>query len=302
MAGKFLEIIKKTSDFDNNEMSLLCRDTSFGGVGKKVSSELGQTLENVAPSQKVGYQLFEDIRTKQDVMYQRFSSLINSYNSWLENVVWNRYGRGGASEYPQYIIPSPPNHIVNEGDNADFNLLTEIINLDQASLYGSYHDLTLERFPSNIQKLKEWSKNRIYGSCVGLITSRYVEMNREYSWRSIGISSSVAGVSANWEFNYPRRGNRMLITGLTNIPVGGNVVLTATWDGLIFRCRINRNSLGSVSLNDGKIVHHSTTISGSGEVQGSSEIRSYTGNHSPHFNIPVGVAPYNFLKTRNINI
>lgn len=293
MAKKMMEIIEHKMDLKNGKVTLNLLDTTFSQLTRKIGSNTGSTWETATEGEVLSKEVLMSLNIKQLSFKPRFTSFITDYNNYIASVASKvalevfDYNFSSLIDYSSKYVP--------EQTLADYSLLAELVNAEK-ELYEAGHFWAEENFKRNRDKLKEWSKDKTYGSVVEKYYSKICSLEGDYGreWRIItqpnfGVSSEIESVSSS--------AFRINFSNLENLPVGATATTTIKWsiwyygshdhddreiEGYIY-FSIKRESLGGED-DDGKFVI--TELTSSNEVQ----VRYvgsfyYTNNglHTPHF-------------------
>lgn len=224
--GKILQVIKKDSDFENGKVKINLYDTSFKTLSKLMDSVPGQTVQNAATGQKVGYQVFRNLNSLQYAERVKLERFTSQYNSWV-NTSKSKVSNLINFNYIFTSLTQNYSNAIVKDSKLDMLLLEKIVNPEK-----EIYDFIIkanDHMQSNLSKLREWSKKRRYGSCVNHYISREFEMKERSSWIITQRPGNNVGVSIGGS---PHDKNRITFYNLQNLPVGSTATckLTGLYD------------------------------------------------------------------------
>lgn len=279
--GKILQVIKKDSDFENGKVKINLYDTSFKTLSKLMDSVPGQTVQNAATGQKVGYQVFRNLNSLQYAERVKLEKFTSQYNSWV-NTTKSKVSNLINFNYIFTSLTQNYSNSIVKDSKVDMLLLEKIVNPEK-----ELYDFTIkadDHMQSNLSKMREWSKKRSYGSCV----NQYISKTFQIEARGVliktktpghGVSASLVEIGSSYNKNY-----HVILSNLDNIPVGSTITVHYRVERFgnhvgDINFSIKKNSLGA-NIDDGYLVLHNFSAGGNG-VQ-----RVYGSNYYTHKNIP----------------
>ena len=186
---------------------------------------------------------------------------------------------------------------------ADYYLLSEVVSAEKELYeFTSYYTTQYIIYLQNI--LKEWSKDKLYFSCIKKVYGTvYFNFDIE-EWKL----TDAAGLVTTTEGGGKARTIR--VSGFENMKLGEHKRVTyyayystssnpqVIYKGYVY-FNIKRTALGS-QKDDGKFDFWLSSWAGKGLVSHYSEMKveEYTGKHSPHFDAEPKDLNINWVKTR----
>ena len=330
--AKLMEIIEKNPNFEKGTVTLKLLDTNFTQLTRKIGSDpTNYNYLNAKPETMLSKQLLVSLnqdQLKMITLLNRWLNAVNNqidiYNKTMGNLSHFIYNFTSLIDYSSKYVPNQT--------LADYYLLTEFVNAEK-EMYEFGRFWGAKHIYETGQKMKEWSKNKDYGSCVGSIYCQYeIRDGYSYNW-------SVSKNTHNLNVDIGHEGGRsdfcdMTVSGLDKIPIGetATVIARCEWYNsrydnygrerfLWAHCimTITRNKLG-VDIDDGKItfsasgdgngISYTTTVgdrtvtryvSAFDNIRRPARINSRSGKGSPHFDyIQKDGKPLTWLKSRVI--
>jgi len=296
--AKIMEITSIKKDFKNNKAQLELSDTSFSSFSKVFKSVPGQTVDNLASGQYLGYEAAHDLYAKQKAVFDKLVAAKATINAW-STANSNLYGRGTVPAFSPGLSLEDYTADFFEGTPANWRALTTLINpeltLYKYTKYFETHFLTVQNY------LKEWSKNRNYGSTTQSVLG-FFESNSDSQPRA--FSSTVPGVT----FSNNTSSDKVTVTvsGLNNIPDGVTCKITiyAYHDSNPFDDRDGKDQYGYMYIKRNVIDNDSylTCWAEKGSLADNGYISGYvrTGASATHFDATTPT--WAWLNSRFLNI
>ncbi|MCF2611647.1 hypothetical protein [Fusobacterium perfoetens] len=329
--AKLMEIIEKNPNFEKGTVTLKLLDTNFTQLTRKIGNNpTNYHYLNAKPETMLSKQLLVSLnqdQLKMIALLNRWLNAVNNqidiYNKTMGNLSHFIYNFTSLIDYSSKYVPNQT--------LADYYLLTEFVNAEK-EMYEFGRFWGAKHIYETGQKMKEWSKNRDYGSCVGSIYCQYeIRDGWDYKWQ-------LYQNTHNLDVKIEHEGGRpdfcdMTVSGLTKIPVGETAVVIARADwkykydynktfNFWAHCimKITRNKLG-VDIDDGRITFkaegdgnevswYENWGDGSGttrwvtafdNIRRAPRINSRSGKGSPHFDYDTKDGkPLTWLKSRVI--
>lgn len=332
--AKLMEIIEKNPNFEKGTVTLKLLDTNFTQLTRKIGSDpTNYHYLNAKPETMLSKQLLVSLnqdQLKMITLLNRWLNAVNNqidiYNKTMGNLSHFVYNFTSLIDYSSKYVPNQT--------LADYYLLTEFVNAEK-EMYEFGRFWGAKHIYETGQKMKEWSKNRDYGSCVGSIYCQYeIRDGYNYNW-------SISKNTHNLNVNIGHEGGRsdfcdMTVSGLDKIPVGetATVIAYCSWwnnrygggYGKEFNFKANcvmeitRNRLG-VGIDDGRITFKADGngngigwyeswgdgngtdryVSAFDNIRRAPRINSRSGKGSPHFDYDTKDGkPLTWLKSRII--
>jgi hypothetical protein len=293
--SKLMEIIEKTPNFKKGIATLKFLDTSFTMLSRKIGSRGGSNFETAKMGDMLSKELLVSLNSKQLYLKSRLIIWLNNYNTWL-NSIKNKIPEINNFEYNfSSLIDYSSKYVANK-TLADYYLLAEVINAEK-ELYEFGHYWGRNHMLNTLNKMKEWSKYKVYGSSVATIGVEY-ETRRSTPWQII----DNAGLTVSLANNDRHDKKWVYISGMSNMGLGETrtvkIYMRLEWisggggsgdsetshllEGYAY-FSITRNRLNSI-YDDGYYTY-TAWMSGAlaDSVRSWPTVTSWTGKSSPHF-------------------
>lgn len=292
--SKLMEIIEKSPDFEKGTATLRFLDTTFSQLTRKIGSKTGADFKTAKAKDTLSKELLISLNKEQLLLKDKLILWQQSYNAWINSIKGKITGATNFGYNFTSLIDYSSKYIVNK-TLADYYLLTEVINAEK-ELYEFGHYWGRNHMISIQNQMKEWSKNKLYGSCVDTIELEY-EVGSSGFWEL----QDTAGLNAVLD-GYNRHDKRWLyISGLEKIKIGETktIKMKATagaYNGKAYALcyfSIKKNTLNS-NYNDGYFALNAWGTSHGGgdwempiyyfdKVRTWPRVKKWTGKSSPHF-------------------
>ena len=324
--AKLMEIIEKNPNFEKGTVTLKLLDTNFTQLTRKIGNNpTNYHYLNAKPETMLSKQLLMSLnqdQLKMLVLLNRWLNAVNNqidiYNKTMKNLSHFVYNFTSLIDYSSKYVPNQT--------LADYYLLTEFVNAEK-EMYEFGRFWGAKHIYETGQKMKEWSKNRDYGSCVGSIYCLY-EIRNGYGYKWFLKTNTH-----NLDVKIENRGRDdfcyMTVSGIDKIPLGETATVIARCDWTYYEhgamwahcvMKITRNRLG-VGIDDGRITfnaygegNHKEWYESWGDGNGTDNyvtafdhirdgprITARSGKGSPHFDyIQKDGKPLTWLKSRII--
>lgn len=304
--GKLMEIIEKSPDFKNGSCYFRFLDTNFSQLTRKLGSNPEANFKTAKIGDMLSKELLVSLNQEQLLLKDKVILWQNAYNNWIDSIK-SKVTTAEHFEYTFSSVVDYSNKYIPGTTLTDYYLLTEFINAEK-ELYEFGHYWGKNHMLDLLVKIKEWSKNKDYGSCVGEIYCQYEIRNGEnYNWY---LKTNTHDLKVKLE----HEGGRvdfcdLTVSDVSKIPVGetATVIARCDWDyydygSMWAECimKITRQPFG-VEKDDGQIIYSAEgtgnridIYEGDGRwryVYAFDNIRkpitiiSRSGNGSPHFDI-----------------
>lgn len=258
--AKLMEVIEKNPNFKTGTTSLKLLDTTFTQLTRKIGSNPEANFKTVKSGDILSKEILTSLNQEQLLLKDKLILWQNTYNNWIDSIK----NKITTAEHFDYIFSSLIDYsskYIPGTTLADYYLLTEFINAEK-ELYEFGHYWGKNHMLDLLSKMKEWSKNKNYGSCVGEIYCQYEIRNGEnYNWY---LKTNTHDLKVKLE----HEGGRvdfcdLTVSDVNKIPVGETATVIARCDWRYYdygsmwaECimRITRQPLG-VEKDDGKIIY-----------------------------------------------
>lgn len=290
-----MEIIEKSPDFEKGTATLRFLDTTFSQLTRKIGSKTGADFKIAKARDTLSKELLISLNKEQLLLKDKLILWQQSYNAWINSIKGKITGATNFEYNFTSLIDYSSKYIVNK-TLADYYLLTEVINAEK-ELYEFGHYWGRNHMLNTLNKMKEWSKYRVYGSSVATIGVEY-ETRRSTPWQII----DNAGLTVSLANNDRHDKKWVYISGMSNMGLGETrtvkIYMRLEWisggggsgdsetshllEGYAY-FSITRNRLNSI-YDDGYYTY-TAWMSGAlaDSVRSWPTVTSWTGKSSPHF-------------------
>ncbi len=292
--SKLMEIIEKSPDFEKGTATLRFLDTTFSQLTRKIGSKTGADFKIAKARDTLSKELLISLNKEQLLLKDKLILWQQSYNAWINSIKRKITGATNFEYNFTSLIDYSSKYVVNK-TLADYYLLTEVINAEK-ELYEFGHYWGRNHMINIQNQMKEWSKTKLYGSCVDTIELEY-EVRHSGFWEL----QDTSGLNAVLD-GYNRHDKRWLsISGLEKIKIGETKTIrikatSGTYDGKVHALcyfSIKRNTLNS-NYDDGYFVLNAWGTSHGGDdwempiyyfdkVRTWPRVKKWTGKSSLHF-------------------
>jgi len=329
--AKLMEIINKNQNLKNGTITLKFLDTTFTQLTRKLGSLPGANFKALEANDILSKETLVSLNQEQLLFKPKLLKWKDSYNAYLE--ILRQKGISGLTDF-EYNFSSLIDYSSKYEPGktlVDYYLLQEVVNAEK-EMYEFGHFWGRNHIKQNANVLKEWSKNKNYGSTVGMVQTNF-ELRKDTTVQT--ITGNTYGITIKTE--HFGRGDfvYLQVSGLSKIPSGTSSTIklgckvlkkknTASHDdggGTTYwyyyaNCylKITRNLLGD-SLNDdgyfsfkawgngdsyttGSHDDGYSTICAFDKVREQPKIKTYTGNGSPYFDTDDNNFSLPWLKSR----
>lgn len=301
--SKLMEIIDKSPDFKNGTCSFKFLDTTFNQLTRKIGSKEGANFTTAKAGDILSKELLQTLNTKQIVLKDKVLKWQDEINKWVTNKNTNKNINANLMNYIFTSVVDYTSKYIPGETLADYYLLSEVVSAEKELYeFTSYYTTQYIIYLQNI--LKEWSKDKLYFSCIKKVYGTvYFNFDIE-EWKL----TDAAGLVTTTEGGGKARTIR--VSGFENMKLGEHKRVTyyayystssnpqVIYKGYVY-FNIKRTALGS-QKDDGKFDFWLSSWAGKGLVSHYSEMKveEYTGKHSPHFDAEPKDLNINWVKTR----
>lgn len=301
--SKLMEIIDKSPDFKNGTCSFKFLDTTFNQLTRKIGSKEGANFTTAKAGDILSKELLQTLNTKQIALKDKVLKWQDEINKWVTDKNTNKNINANLMNYIFTSVVDYTSKYVPGETLADYYLLSEVVSAEKELYeFTSYYTTQYIIYLQNI--LKEWSKDKLYFSCIKKVYGTvYFNFDIE-EWKLI----DAAGLVTTTEGGGKARTIR--VSGFENMKLGEHKRVTyyayystssnpqVIYKGYVY-FNIKRTALGS-QKDDGKFDFWLSSWAGKGLVSHYSEMKveEYTGKHSPHFDAEPKDLNINWVKTR----
>lgn len=301
--SKLMEIIDKSPDFKNGTCSFKFLDTTFNQLTRKIGSKEGANFTTAKAGDILSKELLQTLNTKQIALKNKVLKWQDEINKWVTDKNTNKNINANLMNYIFTSVVDYTSKYVPGETLADYYLLSEVVSAEKELYeFTSYYTTQYIIYLQNI--LKEWSKDKLYFSCIKKVYGTvYFNFDIE-EWKL----TDAAGLVTTTEGGGKARTIR--VSGFENMKLGEHKRVTyyayystssnpqVIYKGYVY-FNIKRTALGS-QKDDGKFDFWLSSWAGKGLVSHYSEMKveEYTGKHSPHFDAEPKDLNINWVKTR----
>lgn len=301
--SKLMEIIDKSPDFKNGTCSFKFLDTTFNQLTRKIGSKEGANFTTAKAGDILSKELLQTLNTKQIALKDKVLKWQDEINKWVTDKNTNKNINANLMNYIFTSVVDYTSKYIPEETLADYYLLSEVVSAEKELYeFTSYYTTQYIIYLQNI--LKEWSKDKLYFSCIKKVYGTvYFNFDIE-EWKL----TDAAGLVTTTEGGGKARTIR--VSGFENMKLGEHKRVTyyayystssnpqVIYKGYVY-FNIKRTALGS-QKDDGKFDFWLSSWAGKGLVSHYSEMKveEYTGKHSPHFDAEPKDLNINWVKTR----
>lgn len=301
--SKLMEIINKSPDFKNGTCSFKFLDTTFNQLTRKIGSKEGANFTTAKAGDILSKELLQTLNTKQIALKDKILKWQDEINKWVTDKNTNKNINANLMNYIFTSVVDYTSKYIPGETLADYYLLSEVVSAEKELYeFTSYYTTQYIIYLQNI--LKEWSKDKLYFSCIKKVYGTvYFNFDIE-EWKL----TDAAGLVTTTEGGGKARTIR--VSGFENMKLGEHKRVTyyayystssnpqVIYKGYVY-FNIKRTALGS-QKDDGKFDFWLSSWAGKGLVSHYSEMKveEYTGKHSPHFDAEPKDLNINWVKTR----
>ena len=301
--SKLMEIIDKSPDFKNGTCSFKFLDTTFNQLTRKIGSKEGANFTTAKAGDILSKELLQTLNTKQIALKDKILKWQDEMNKWVTDKNTNKNINANLMNYIFTSVVDYTSKYIPGETLADYYLLSEVVSAEKELYeFTSYYTTQYIIYLQNI--LKEWSKDKLYFSCIKKVYGTvYFNFDIE-EWKL----TDAAGLVTTTEGGGKARTIR--VSGFENMKLGEHKRVTyyayystssnpqVIYKGYVY-FNIKRTALGS-QKDDGKFDFWLSSWAGKGLVSHYSEMKveEYTGKHSPHFDAEPKDLNINWVKTR----
>ena len=301
--SKLMEIIDKSPDFKNGTCSFKFLDTTFNQLTRKIGSKEGANFTTAKVGDILSKELLQTLNTKQIALKNKVLKWQDEINKWVTDKNTNKNINANLMNYIFTSVVDYTSKYVPGETLADYYLLSEVVSAEKELYeFTSYYTTQYIIYLQNI--LKEWSKDKLYFSCIKKVYGTvYFNFDIE-EWKL----TDAAGLVTTTEGGGKARTIR--VSGFENMKLGEHKRVTyyayystssnpqVIYKGYVY-FNIKRTALGS-QKDDGKFDFWLSSWAGKGLVSHYSEMKveEYTGKHSLHFDAEPKDLNINWVKTR----
>lgn len=298
-----MEIIDKSPDFKNGTCSFKFLDTTFNQLTRKIGSKEGANFTTAKAGDILSKELLQTLNTKQIALKDKILKWQDEINKWVTDKNTNKNINANLMNYIFTSVVDYTSKYIPGETLADYYLLSEVVSAEKELYeFTSYYTTQYIIYLQNI--LKEWSKDKLYFSCIKKVYGTvYFNFDIE-EWKL----TDAAGLVTTTEGGGKARTIR--VSGFENMKLGEHKRVTyyayystssnpqVIYKGYVY-FNIKRTALGS-QKDDGKFDFWLSSWAGEGLVSHYSEMKveEYTGKHSPHFDAEPKDLNINWVKTR----
>ena len=286
--AKLMEVIEKIPDFKKGTVTLKLLDTTFSQLTRKIGSQPGKLFQTVETGDMLSKEVLQSLNAYQLALKEK----LLEWKMFYDTEVAAKQAKGIEIGDFNYTFTSVIDYTSKYEANktlADYYLLTEFVNAEK-ELYEFGHYWAKNHMLNLLSQAKEWSKDKVYGSCVG-------EVGVEYETASTGTRWTITekdglDVKTNSGGDTHRHDKCWLyVSNLQSMKVGESKTVSVKADtrpdysgyGYL---KITRKSLGDVEgTDDGYFIFEAWHRGLADGVRSAPRVTQWTGVGSSYFDI-----------------
>lgn len=285
--AKLMEIIEKNPDFKKGVVSMRLLDTTFSQLTRKIG-QLRKTYNAVEKGDMLSKEVLQSLNADQFALKEMLILWQQDYNNYIDSIK----SKITTAEKFNYTFTSLVDYTSKYEANktlADYYLLTEFVNAEK-ELYEFGHYWGREHMRELLFKMKEWSKRKNYGSCVGEVGVEYETTSTATNWKITEKAGLIVKTDSGGDTH---RHDKvwLYISGLQDMKIGESRTVSvyasnSSYSGFGY-IKITRNSLNTYfQLNDDGYFTFEAWDRGLYDgVRSSPRVTKWTEIGSPHFDI-----------------
>lgn len=299
--AKLMEVIEKSPNFKKGTVSMKLLDTTFSQLTRKIGSQAGVDYKTARAGQMLSKELLQSLNRDQLTLKEKLLKWQQAYNTYIDSIK-SIITDATHFDYTFTSLVDYTSKYVANKTLADYYLLTEFVNAEK-ELYEFGHYWGRNHMINLLSQMKEWSKTRWYGSCVGEVRAIYETYNTGYRWKI--LDNAGLGVKINLEGHESMHDKcELYISGLQSIKVGEKrlVKIQCYYERFtgVGYFEITRNSLGDVSETDDGYFTFRAWEDDMDKVREGPRVTQWTGVGSPYFDIKNPTLQ--IIKALNLNV
>lgn len=303
--AKLMEVIEKSPNFKKGTVSMKLLDTTFSQLTRKIGSQAGVNYKTVRSGQMLSKELLQSLNRDQLALKDKLLKWQQAYNTYIDSIK-SIITDATHFDYTFTSLVDYTSKYVANKTLADYYLLTEFVNAEK-ELYEFGHYWGRNHMINLLSQMKEWSKTRWYGSCVGEVAVEYETLGNGRKWevkKKDGLNVKT-GSGEDTQFG----GDKcwLYISGLQAIKIGETRTVEVSTDeynenysyGYI---SITRNSLTNPEseIDDGYFIFKAWHKGLADGVRSAPRVTKWTGVGSPYFDIKNPTLQ--IIKALNLNV
>ena len=215
-----MEITEFKKKLKSGQASIKLLDTGFSQLTRKITSDPGANYLTAVAADPLSKEVIVSLNQAQLDLRSRYETLFSAYNTWvigkqasMPNLETFDYEFSAVEDYSGGYEP--------DITSADYYMLTSIINAEK-ELYEAGNYWFMNNLESNIDVVKEWSKNRNYGSTTSKVIGYFETGWNKYpgaTWPTNPYGLTITNVPGSSDKVWVHVG------GLETIPDGVTVTI-----------------------------------------------------------------------------
>lgn len=178
--AKLMEIIEKNPDFKKGTVSMRMLDTTFSQLTRKIGSQAGVNYKTAAKGQMLSKELLQSLNRDQLALKEKLLKWQQAYNAYIDSIK-SKITEATHFDYVFTSLIDYTSKYVPNKTLADYYLFAEFVNAEK-ELYEFGHYWGREHMRDLLFKMKEWSKRKNYGSCVGEVAVEFETRSTSTNW------------------------------------------------------------------------------------------------------------------------
>ena len=179
--AKLMEVIEKSPNFKKGTVSMKLLDTTFSQLTRKIGSQPGKLFQTVETGDMLSKEVLQSLNAYQLALKERLILWQQAYNTYIDSIKSKITDATHFNYTFTSLVDYTSKYVANK-TLADYYLLTEFVNAEK-ELYEFGHYWGKNHMINLLSQMKEWSKTRWYGSCVGEVAVEYETFHNYHGWK-----------------------------------------------------------------------------------------------------------------------
>lgn len=193
VVAKLMEVIEKIPNFKKGTVTLKLLDTTFSQLTRKIGSQSGKLFQTVETGDMLSKEVLQSLNAYQLALKER----LLEWKMFYDTEVAAKQAKGIEIGDFNYTFTSVIDYTSKYEANktlADYYLLTEFVNAEK-ELYEFGHYWAKNHMLNLLSQAKEWSKDKVYGSCVGEVGVEYETFHTYHGWKILETADLEVKIS-----------------------------------------------------------------------------------------------------------
>lgn len=286
--AKLMEVIEKSPDFKKGTVSMKLLDTTFSQLTRKIGTQPGKLFQTVEAGDVLSKEVLQSLNAYQLALKERLLEWKMVYDAEV-NFKQMVGIEVAAFEYTFTSVVDYTSKYEANKTLADYYLLTEFVNAEK-ELYEFGHYWAKDHMLYLLRQAKEWSKDKVYGSCVGEVGVEYETFSTSTRWTitqkdGLNVKTNSGGDTHRHDKCW------LYVSNLQSIKIGENKTISVRADSRADvsgygYLKITRKSLGDVEgTDDGYFIFEAWHSGLADGVRSAPRVTQWSGVGSPYFDI-----------------